>query len=343
MNVVVVDRRGSALWIAANTRGRFDSYQVLAALDYSQPGCLIRAIIKLKPNLIVFAWRGCLKDISNDYLSMKMLRRRTDKISIGVTIPDHIDDHNHNFQEKFHPVAFSDYFLVTSQILFDIYQESLFATKLAGILHDLPDSSYIEELNKKSTFKKSGKTLIWVGNSEWGRNQGYIDHKGLELVMKPAYELVKQLDAEYKLIIVDSSVEYLDNHRVLEMIQSADILIQTSASEGTGLPVIEAAGVGTLVVTTKVGVAPEILTGELAHLLIERNHEVLATKILSGILTGENMQSLLHETYRNYLENCRTESIGPGRVLPVNGLWRLHQGRQLFSFKWFVRYLLALR
>jgi glycosyltransferase involved in cell wall biosynthesis len=343
MNVVVVDRRGSALWIAAKNRGNFDSYRVLAALDYSQPRFLIRAILKLNPDLVVFAWRGCLRDISNDYLSMKMLRAANDKISIGVTIPDHVDDSNSNLQEDFHPLKFSDYFLVSSKILFEIYQDSPFSARLAGILHDVPDYSYIGELNTNSRPIKSGKTIIWVGNSKWGKNHGYLDHKGLEHIMKPAFELVQQHDPEVTLIVIDSSIEYLDNHRVLELIQSADVLIQTSASEGTGLPIIEAAGLGTSVITTKVGIAPEILCGDLARQICERNPEELARRILLELPVEEERQSLLHDTYVNFIKICRTESIGPRKIISGDGLWRTHQGHRFFSIKWFIRHLRAIR
>ena len=343
MNVVIVDRRGSALWIAAKNRENFDSYRVLAALDYSQPRFLIRAILTLNPDLVVFAWRGCLKDISNDYFSMKMLRKANEKISIGVTIPDHVDDSKSNLQEDFHPLTFSDYFLVSSEILFEIYQNSPFAARLAGILHDVPDYSYIEQLNANTRPIKSGKTIIWVGNSKWGKNHGYLDHKGLEHIMKPAFELVRQHDPEFTLIVIDSSIEYLNNHRVLEMIQSADVLIQTSASEGTGLPIIEAVGLGTSVITTKVGIAPEILGGALARQICERSPEELAKRILLELPVVKDTQGLLHDTYMNFLKICRRESIGPRKIIAANGLWRSHQGHRFFSIKWLIRNILSNR
>lgn len=343
MNVVVVDKRGSALWIAAKNRGKFDSYLVLAALDYSQPRYLVKAILSQHPNLVVFAWRECLRDISNDYFSMKMLRNTRENFTIGVVIPDHIEDSKFNFQRKFHPLTFSDYFLVTSQILFEIYGNSQFFSKLAGILHDLPDYSYIEELNEKSRPIKSGGSIIWVGNSKWGKKQGYRDHKGLKEIMKPAFKLVQEKEPKYELIVIDSSIKRFENHSVLEMIQSADVLVQTSSTEGTGLPILEAMGLGTLVITTKVGVAPEILTGVLANQICERSPEAFAAKILSGIQIEKIPKRLLQETFRNFLQNCRIESIGPREVLATQGLWRSHQGHRLFAIRWLIRHFLALR
>lgn len=341
MNVVVVDKKGSALWIAAQNRGKFDSYVVLAALDYPQPRFLVKAILSLHPGLVVFAWRECLRDISNDYLSMKMLRNTMENISIGVVVPDHIEDSKSHLQRNFHPLTFSDYFLVTSKILFEVYGESSFVAQLAGVLHDLPDYDYIEKLNQQSFPTKSGKSIIWVGNSKWGKNHGYLDHKGLEEIMKPAFELVKEREPKAELIVIDSSNERFSNHRVLEMIQSADVLVQTSASEGTGLPILEAIGLGTLVITTNVGVAPEILTGVLTNQICERNPEAFAAKILSAVQMEKMPDGLLHETFRNFLKNCRTESIGPRKVIATKGLWRSHQGHRFFAIRWLIRHLLA--
>jgi glycosyltransferase involved in cell wall biosynthesis len=341
MNVVIVDKRGSALWIAANNRSNVDSYQVIAALDYRQPRLLIRAILEFKPNLVVFAWRGCLRNLANDYWSMRALRDADQKISIGVTIPDHVDDNDSNSRPKFHPLLFSDYFLVTSKLLYETYQESPYASRLAGILHDVPDYIYIDELNLKPRPDGPKKTIIWVGNSKWGQNHGYVDHKGLDLVMKPAFEILRQHDPEFQLIVIDSSVAYLENHRVLEKIQSADVLIQVSISEGTGLPIIEAAGLGTLVITTKVGIAQELLGGSLARLICERDSEEVAKAILSLYPIQKETKELLDGAYRDYLTECLHESIGPREILATNGSWRFQRGHRLFSIKWFLRHLRA--
>jgi len=342
MNVVIVDKRGSALWIAANNRANVDSYQVVAALDYLQPRLLIKAISKLNPNLVVFAWRGCLVDIAKDYWSMRALKKMDQKISIGVTVPDHVYDNKSNSNPKFHPLLFCDYFLVSSKILYKIYRDSPYAAKLAGILHDVPDYRYIEELNMKSRPGRPKKTIIWVGNSKWGKNHGYVDHKGLDLIMMPVFKMLLQHDPDFKLIVIDSSIAYLDNHRVLEKIQSADVLIQTSASEGTGLPVIEAAGLGTLVITTRVGIVPEIFDGSLARLICSRNPREITRAILSEYPIQKEIKELLHGAYTNYLEECLLESIGPRKMLATNGDWRLQRGYQIISIRWLLRHLRAI-
>jgi glycosyltransferase involved in cell wall biosynthesis len=337
MNVVIVDKRGSALWIAANNRANFDRYTVLAALDYTQPRHLIRAILALNPKYIVFAWRGCLKDIANDYSSTRMLRSLDQEILIGVTIPDHVDDAAANV--RFHPLLFADYFLVSSRILFEIYQVSPYSSRLSGILHDVPDYRYIEDLSLISPQNTSNKIIVWVGNSEWGKNQGFRDHKGLRNVMEPAYDLIRNHDSDFQLIIIDSSIDRLENYRVLEIIQSADFLIQTSFSEGTGLPLIEAAGLGTLVITTNVGVAPEILVGGLQKLICARDPELIANRVISEYPFRVQTQALLQKAYMNYLDLCREESIVPRETPVAVGLWRTHKGYRLWSIKWLLRFL----
>jgi glycosyltransferase involved in cell wall biosynthesis len=141
--------------------------------------------------------------------------------------------------------------------------------------------------------------------------------------------------------VIDSSIAYLDNHRVLEKIQAADVLIQTSASEGTGLPVIEAAGLGTLVITTRVGIAPEIFNESLARLICNRDPEEITRTILSEYPIQKEMKALLHGAYTNYLEECLLESIGPRKILATNGAWRLQRGYKLISIRWLLRHLRA--
>jgi glycosyltransferase involved in cell wall biosynthesis len=156
--------------------------------------------------------------------------------------------------------------------------------------------------------------------------------------MKPAFEMVRKHDPEFQLIVIDSSIGFLDNHRVLEEIQSADVLVQTSASEGTGLPVIEAVGLGTLAITTKVGIAPEIFDGSLAGLICNRDPKEIANAILSQYPIQKEIQGLLDGAYKKFLNECFDESIGPRKILATNGLWRSHQGFRLFSIKWLLRH-----
>jgi glycosyltransferase involved in cell wall biosynthesis len=148
--------------------------------------------------------------------------------------------------------------------------------------------------------------LIWVGNSLWGSNYGYVDHKGFAEIVQP---LLKRNLPFIPFRIRDSSTNRAPNEKVLREIAKSEILIQTSAHEGTGLPLLEALGVGTVPITSDVGIASEVLTGELKHLIVERSTDSFERKILELGASTEQLSNLCISAFDFYIEKVSGETI----------------------------------
>jgi glycosyltransferase involved in cell wall biosynthesis len=174
------------------------------------------------------------------------------------------------------------------------------------VLHDLPDTEKIREIRNRS-HKSNG--IIWVGNSKWGQRYGYKDLKGFQEIVEPLMRDFLVGDASLKFKVFDSSKQRVDNKIILSEIANSRVLIQASESEGTGLPILEALGLGIIPVTTNVGVAAELLTGELAEFIVPRNLAAFRIGINRAIEKGSAHYSTCLELFENYIYQASLERI----------------------------------
>jgi glycosyltransferase involved in cell wall biosynthesis len=175
--------------------------------------------------------------------------------------------------------------------------------------------------------KRSG--IIWVGNSRWGSNYGYVDHKGYTEVVQPLLKRRLPLDP---FRIRDSFIRRIPNDQVLREIAESEILIQASAHEGTGLPLLEALGVGTIPITSDVGIAREVLTGYLEHLIVERNVNSFEHKIKEISTQSIELSDLCISAFDSFTEKIGAETIEwDRREINFSAL------DEKFSFAWRMR------
>jgi glycosyltransferase involved in cell wall biosynthesis len=171
--------------------------------------------------------------------------------------------------------------------------------------------------------------IIWVGNSKWGKRFGFKDHKGMESLVVPLLTLNRQKGNPFEFEIIDSSKKRLTQREVLHRIRSADILIHTSKSEGTGLPILEALGLGTNVVTTAVGIATEIsarfVTQNIAEPTPEDFFNQLQILLKSKLVHSQNLRS----DYLGYIKQAESEDLNGIVVRKL----RFPKTHQIISFK----------
>jgi glycosyltransferase involved in cell wall biosynthesis len=131
----------------------------------------------------------------------------------------------------------------------------------------------------------------------------------------------------------------LPQYQVLKCIRDSDILLQTSRNEGTGLPIIEALGLGTEVISNRVGVASEILYESqiLDNFDIEKLHENIHASSNLG-----NQENLI-EQYDIYISNSVKESLvffDSIKSLPTD--YFIKQ-KIIIKLYWIYRYMLNLK
>src|SRR5690606_28884633 len=84
-------------------------------------------------------------------------------------------------------------YFVTNADLRQIYDNQEFFTKPDGIIIDWPISqASIPDSEHEPPRAEEPVRIMWTGNSKWGEYAGYRDYKGLESIIRPAVERLKQ-------------------------------------------------------------------------------------------------------------------------------------------------------
>lgn len=331
---MVVDSRTSALGIVAKERSRSQNQEIVSASDFASPYQLLKFLSDAKAEQILFAWRGGLKEILIEKKSKKLFQCMLEVKTIHLLIPDLVGlDSRHILMEESLINATHGYW-VTSEELYEKYQTTFPARKPLGIIHDLPNVDRILELRRRIS-ERNG--VIWVGNSQWGKNLGYSDHKGFSKIVTP---LISDKERTLDFKIIDSAIRKVNNVEVLDMIAASKFLIQTSATEGTGLPLLEAMGLGTIPITTPVGVANEVLSGELHKLVVPQEVRSFKEKILQLEPYASRISEICMDSFDAYVIRAREEKIKwvAENVVPYASSVNFSE-EILVRIKWVVRFI----
>jgi glycosyltransferase involved in cell wall biosynthesis len=325
------------LGISAKSRAALDNeIVVFSALDFKSPYTLLLELLAGEFCTVLFSWRFLLSDLLQSRFYSRHIDLLLANSSVGFLIPDHLGERPEFFAKEQLLAKNVDFFLVTSEILSNIYTRSKISDKFAGILHDLPDLNTLNEVRNFNFAKQN--TLVWVGNSKWGERQGYRDHKGFSRFILPLGKLLTNSELQFEMKIVDSAENLLDNKSVLVEIAKARFLVLASEGEGTGLPILEALGLGTVPISTRVGVAPEVLNGKLKNFLIDSS----VSQVMSILenFEDQDLYKQLKFAFDRYVSNAKSEKIPKvhslkfGDPIKKNSLLKEIQ----FYFTWSFRY-----
>lgn len=297
--IIIVDDFNSAIGIAARNRFKDRKHTILSANQFSSFSKLMQMIENLPGDAVLFAWRQPLVWALFSSFNFRKFRKIFLKKLTFLSLVDHMFSNQDKIEQGIFNLV--DFYFVTSERLFAECTAHQILPDPLKILHDLPDYDTIRHL-KSEKIQKRQKSIIWVGNSNWGEKQGYQDHKGYERLIKPLFQ---KLESEFGFFcaVVNSADGLVPNIQVLNAIAQCEILIQTSASEGTGLPVVEAIGLGTTVLTTKVGIADEFRFPSIN--LLDQFEEV--EDILERVLFLQKYPSLPEKAFDEFISESLLE------------------------------------
>lgn len=139
----------------------------------------------------------------------------------------------------------------------------------------------------------------WVGNSAWeGKTE---DFKGLHTILRPAVDELRAEGYPIHLELADRQQDFTPHEEMPRYYAKIDVLACSSKIEGTPNPVLEAMACGVPVVSTDVGIVPEVF-GELQRdfILAERSKDCMKAKLRSLVgqaallqaLSAENLESI---------------------------------------------------
>lgn len=115
----------------------------------------------------------------------------------------------------------------------------------------------------------------WAGNSLW--NQGPEDTKGLHTIVKPALEELQREGTPVEARFQDRAHGFRPFAAMPEYYAGLDIFVCSSVTEGTPNPVLEAMASGIPMVSTDVGIVPEVV-GPLQRRFVLRERSIEAMR-----------------------------------------------------------------
>ena len=337
--VFVVDESFSPLWRAANSHASSSDIKVISASEHFSVSDLVREISSFRADIVIFSWRGAFDAAISSQKAKRALIEA--KVSLFLLIPDLLGVHQFSGDEQ-NRILMADGLLVTSREL-EFKYKSMYKTENIQILHDFPPFEALETISREK-LPRNVLQIIWVGNSQWGRRAGFVDHKGLHSFALPVVEEVKKSCPEISFLVIDSATKKVPYDKVLRTLRQSACLIFTSDSEGTGLPLIEAAALGTPVVTLNVGIASELLKGDLGNLISSRNVSLFSDKVLEVLRDLDGYSKSIAVAAERYKAEIATDFKRLELHSHQKGSWRIQPYSWDFGtfLKWKLRWLRQL-
>ncbi|MBE5820668.1 MAG: glycosyltransferase [Clostridiales bacterium] len=256
-------------------------------------------------DLIHFFWRGTLYYLYGDFAEYYLkyygrgIESFIDEVIRKKCITASVYDHkylNSGIDRTKKMINLVDSYTVSSKKLFDIYNKLELNKPLTQITDGVDlDKFYPQNLERMQNIKDREVVIGWVGNSNWNGNTKK-DYKGIETVIKPAIEELIEEGYKVRLELTDKQKKQIPHNEMVNFYSKIDLYICASLNEGTPNPILEAMACGVAVISTDVGIVPEVLgEKQKEYILQERSKECLKEKIKLFIKNIDSIKELSNE------------------------------------------------
>lgn len=188
-------------------------------------------------------------------------------------------------------------FFVISRELHDLYS-SRFPSKSIPICYDGVETSTFYP--RSMVGKRKALRLGWVGNSAWGSN----DHKGFNTIFMPVLAALREQGIAVEVKVADPTTLNIPYALMPEFYDGVDVLLCTSLSEGTPMPILEAGAMKRAWISTRTGIVPEMAGPIQSRFVVDRDARsfVEAVKVLNADrrlleTCGEENHEIIHENW----------------------------------------------
>ncbi len=145
--------------------------------------------------------------------------------------------------------------------------------------------------------KSRGSDKLIIGWSGSLTNHGHI--RGFFDIIVPVCKTVNGV----KLLVQNSEKKWItDNNKMREFYNSLDLYICASSSESGPRPVLEASACGVPILTTDVGIIPELIDNNINGFIVDRNRDAFVNK-LKNIVNNRDRLPEMGRAARKKMEN----------------------------------------
>jgi glycosyltransferase involved in cell wall biosynthesis len=212
--------------------------------------------------------------------------------SLTTSVYDHLHTEPTSMRERETLFALVDSYFVSSDKLLKIYCDGM-GSAPDLVIEDGVDLDLFKP-NNLSRFDILNRELVvgWAGNSGWCRN-GDHDPKGFHSILLPALEILKKEGLNIRGEFADSTQKKRPRSEMVDYYNSIDLYVCTSLIEGTPNPVLESMACGVPIISTDVGIVPQVFgEQQKQYILKERSARALAEAIKT-IYKNRNILSTL--------------------------------------------------
>lgn len=303
---IIIDKEGWAYYNAAEQIKKYlDRFYDIDIISVDLFGDNIVKLFILGTNydLMFFMWRGLITWLYSEYSKQyiktlgieyetfvkKYLREK----NIITAVYDHLFLNKEYERTKFILENVKEY-TVCSKKLQEIYNK--LSKKPIKVISDGVDLNLFKmyDRDKYKNVQNREIKIGWTGNSKFVDDED-DDLKGLQKVIKPAIEELTQKGYKVELKIADRNIKMIPHEKMPEYYNELDIYVCASRTEGHPATILEAMACGVPVISTDVGIVPEVLGEKQRKFIIQRTKDDLVDKIEYLINNKHELEELSDE------------------------------------------------
>jgi len=149
--------------------------------------------------------------------------------------------------------------------------------------------------------------LGWVGNSAWGKQSGGYDVKGFTRLFEPMMRFLAASGHAVEAKVADPQVRRISFEEMPDFYRQLDIFVCTSSIEGTPNPVLEAMACGIPVVSTDVGIVPEVFGDLQKRFIVDDPDPVKFADAVAELLRNKSLRAAIGRENRQQASNWSWE------------------------------------